>query len=233
MPSVKTLEQSVTYIERFIRNSPLTFKNSGELAFDSADWVKQFILSAPFAWRWNRGYVPTITCVAGHQDYQVNIPDFGWLERASLNFPVVVGQPGKSIELKNELVVASEQFSNEPTTITAQVDDDNGNITFRLFPPPDTEYTLSIIYQKAASNFTSLQQTWYPIPDYMSYIYHQGLKALAYEYIDDERFGFALQFFVQQLVAANNGLSETEKNIFLEQRMDTLREQRAVESGIR
>lgn len=233
MPSTKTLEQSVNYVQRFVRNSPLTFKGSGEPAFTSADWVKQFMLSAPFSWRWNRGYVEPITCTIGEQDYTVNVPDFGWLERASLNFPNVQGEAPQSIELENELVVASEQSSNEPTAITAQRDDDNGNITFRLFPPPDTDYILNIIYQKAATNFTSLQQTWYPIPDYMSYVYNQGMKALAYEYIDDNRYGFAVQLFMQQLVAANTGLSETEKNIFLEQRMDTLREQIAVQSGKR
>lgn len=195
--------------------------------------MRDFILSPPFAWRWNRAYAPIITCATGVADYSVNLPNFGWIEKAWLNVPVPQGTAPTSIELRNELVVGGDQFTNQPGTITAQLDDDNGNITFRLFPPPDTLYTLYIIYQKSASKFTSLNQLWTPLPDYMSYLYHQGLKALAYEYMDDQRFGFALQLFMQQLVSANTGLSETEKNIFLLQKMDTLREQIGVQSGKR
>lgn len=231
MPSTITLGQSVNYVQRFIRNSPLTFTNNGDPAFNSANWVINFMLSPPFAWRWNRGYVSPITCQKGQQDYQVNIPDFGYIEKATIAFPVTAGQPAKSLELPNDMVLGAETLENQPANITAQLDDDNGNITFRLLPPPDSGYTLNIIYQKAAPKFTSLQQTWSPIPDYMSHIYHQGFKAIAYEYMGDERFGFSIELFLQQLVAANTGLSETAKNIFLQQRMNTLREQQAVAAG--
>lgn len=233
MASTITLERSVNYIQRFIRNAPLTFTNNGDPAFSSADWVREFILSPPFAWRWNRGYVSPIKCALGVQDYQVNAPDFGWIEKANLTFPIVQGSPGHSIELSNELVVASETQTNQPAIISAQLDDDNGNITFRIFPAPDQLYTLYIIYQKASPKFSSLTQTWAPIPDYMSYLFHQGFKALAYEYMGDERFGFALQLFMQQLLSSNEGLSETEKNIFLQERMNTLREQVSVQAGKR
>lgn len=233
MASTITLERSVNYVQRFIRNAPLTFINNGDPAFSSADWVREFILSPPFAWRWNRGYVSPITVQLGVADYTTNVPDFGWIEKAYLTFPVIDGNPGRSIELSNELVLASEILTNQPSTISAQLDDDNGNITFRIFPPPDRAYTLYIIYQKAAAKFTSLSQTWAPLPDYTSYLFHQGFKALCYEYMGDERFGFALQLFMQQLVAANEGLSETEKNIFLQERMNTLREQVSVQSGKR
>lgn len=233
MASTITLGRSVTYVQRFIRNAPLTFTNNGEPAFSSADWVREFILAPPFAWRWNRAYVSPISCVLGVSDYQANVPDFGWIEKASLSFPVVQGSPPRSIELEVGMVFAGETFTNEPAKISAQLDDDNGNITFRIFPPPDQQYLLSIVYQKASPTFSSLLQSWAPIPDYMSYLYHQGLKAIAYEYMGDERFGFSIQLFLQQLVSASENLSETQKNIFLKDRMDTLREQISVQSGKR
>lgn len=233
MPSTIPLERTINYAQRFIRNSPLTFVNNGDPAFSSADWVRDTILAPPFAWRWNRGYVSPITCTVGIQDYTVNIPDFGWIEKANLNYPIQQGNPGQSLELAVKLVVAKDQFLNLPSTITAQMDDDNGNITFRIFPPPDQAYILYIVYQKSASNFTSLTQTWSPIPDYMSYLYNQGMKALAYEYAGDERFAFAFQLFMQQLATSNEGLSETEKNLFLDNKIDTLREQVGVQQGKR
>jgi hypothetical protein len=39
-----------------------------EPAFSIADWVRQFILAAPFAWRWNRSF-GAITTAPGVQDY--------------------------------------------------------------------------------------------------------------------------------------------------------------------
>jgi len=223
--STITLERTVKYVQRFIRNAPLTLVNDGDPAFLSADWVRQFILAPPFAWRWNRAYVSPVTCTIGVADYKVKLPDFGWIEKAWLNFPIVNGQPGQSIELEVEMVVAGDQLVNQPTRITANLDDDNGNITFRLFPAPDQAYILNIIYQKAAPKFDSLTETWYPLPDYMSYIYTQGMKALAYEYIDEEKYAFAFQMFLRQVTAANDGLTETEKNIFLSHQMITQAEQ--------
>jgi len=216
--STITLERTVIHVQRFIRNAPLTTINDGDPAFLSADWVRQFILAPPFAWRWNRAYVSPVTCAIGVSDYLVNLPDFGWLEKAWLNFPMVNNQPGHSVELKVELVVAGDNLNNQPTTITANLDDDNGNITFRLFPPPDTPYTLNIIYQKAAPKFSAMSQTWNPVPDYLSYLYTQGFKALAYEWFDDERYPFTMQQFLRQVVAANDGLTETEKSLFLAER---------------
>jgi hypothetical protein len=219
MPSTISLERTVNYAQRFVRNSPLTFVNEGDPAFLSADWVRQFILAPPFAWRWNRAYVSPITCAIGVPDYKVNLPDFGWIEKAWLNFPIIQGQQAESIELEVEMVVAGDQKVNQPTKITANLDDDNGNITFRMFPPPDTTYTLNIIYQKAAPKFGSLTDMWSPLPDFMSYIYTQGFLAKTYEYFDDAKFPIAMQTFFRQVVAANDGLTETEKNIFLSDRL--------------
>lgn len=233
MASTITLGRTVNYVQRYIRKAPLTFVNEGDPAFSNADWVKQFLLSPPFAWRWNRAYVSPINCTVGLQDYQANVPNFGWIEKATLIFPTQQNVPGQVIELEVGMVAASEAFANQPTHITAQLDDDNNNITFRLFPPPDQTYQLNIIYQQSAGQFSSLNQLWSPVPDYLSYLYNQGMKALAYEYAGDERFGYAMQLFLQQVIAANQGLSETERSLFLDHQLNNLREQEGVQSGKR
>lgn len=194
--------------------------------------MRQFILSPPFAWRWNRGTVtPLITCSPGKQDYLVGVPNFGWIERAVLSFPIINGQSGQSIELEVKMDVGFEATPNQPTQISAIMDDNNGNITFRLSPPPDQAYTINIIYQKSAPMFSSTQQNWSPIPDYLSYLYNLGMRAMAYEYLGDERFGFAYQMFLRQVLAANDGLTETQKNIFLEHSIITQMEQQSALGG--
>jgi len=218
MASTNTLERTIRLTQRFVRNAPLTFTNEGDPAFSGADWVRQFILSPPFAWRWNRGTIsPVITCAPGKQDYVVNIPNFGWIERAVLNLPNVVGQPVTgAVELEVKTDIGFETTPNQPTQISAVVDDNNGNITLRLSPPPDQAYTVNVLCQRSAPTFTSTQDTWAPIPDYLSYLYNLGMRAWAYEYLGDERFPFALQMFLRQVVAANDGMTETQKNLFLQ-----------------
>lgn len=225
MASTFTLERSVHLAERYVHLAPLTFINQGDPAFSGADSVRQFILSPPFGWRWNRGFIPPITCAPGKQDYQVAVPNFGWIERAVLNFPVTDDGLGESVELEVKMDLGFEATPNQPTQISAIADDNNGNITFRLSPPPDKLYTIRIVYQFAAPSFGAMTDTWAPIPDYLNYLYNQGMRAMAYEYTGDERFPFAYQMFLRQVVAANDSLTDTQKNIFLEHQIITQTEQ--------
>ncbi len=104
MPSTIPLSKTVEYSTRFLYNSPLFFTDDGTLAFTIADDVRQFILSPPFSWRWNRGTVPPITCQPGQTDYLVNIPDFGWIEKAWILFP---SAPGNPVQIFNSLNIIS------------------------------------------------------------------------------------------------------------------------------
>jgi hypothetical protein len=328
MASTIPLSKTVDYTKRFIYNAPLFFLNSGTLAFSIADDVRQFILSPPFSWRWNRGVVSPITCQPGQTDYQVNLPDFGWIEKAWILFPsapgnpvqiynslniisisasagkvtaIVAGNPlnfgfslGQTISVQNvtdstfngfqNLVVsglgpnsityskagtgssstgglifnlspqsmptitqngqplptkelevkeslAQESVLGQPAFITAITDDNNGNITFRLQGAPDQAYTLNIIYQKTPGAFSAASDTWAPIPDYLSYLYNEGFLAKALEYKGDERFGYAHQQFLKQVVAANDGLTEEQKSIFLGDRLNVSRESGSLQSS--
>ena len=308
MASTNTLKTTIDITSRYIYNSPLLYTNSGSLAYSIGDEVRQFILSPPFVWRWNRAEATPITCTIGTTDYTLNIPDFGFMERAWIAFPVagsnslniisatrssnivtltLGGNPaeygfwgGQTItvgnvtdtsydgymafqitsitsntivynqvgtnsttvggiainyantstnpQLTKELTIneslAQETVLGQPAFISVINDDNNGNITFRLMMPPDQQYILYVIYQKCSLSFGSTTDTWAPIPDYLSYLYNKGFLAKAYEYKGDERFAFARQEFYKMVLSAADGMTDTQRNIFLEPKIITQRE---------
>lgn len=226
MASTVTLQRTNNYASAFVRFAPLNLLTLDPAGL-SGDWVRQFFLSPPFAWRWNRDKV-TFSTTQGTADYPQTVASFGWIEKAVIFFPEN-GNESHELEVENNLAV--ETNPNQPTKISAQVDDDSGNITFRLVPTPDQTYNVEVIFQKSAPTFANITDTWAPVPDYFSYIYTQGYLAKTYEYINDPRFVSAMQLFTQQLVAANNGLSDAQKNIFLTDRMDTQRQSQNVQQG--
>ncbi len=213
--------------QNFLKNAPLSGigGNPLEPAASIGDYTRQFILSAPFAWRWNRAKT-TFNTVAGTQDYSKALADFGWLELAVVNDNL--GSTNSIAGLQNRMAESEDGSQSQPSYITAQVDDDAGNITFRLNPVPDKIYTVTVTYQKAAPTFVNLTDTWSPLPDFISNIYNYGFRAFAYEYFDDPRFGFTFQMFLKQLVANSEGLTDTQKNIYLQDFLSNAREQSGV-----
>lgn len=231
------LQRTINYAQQFLRLSPLTFtlNTANDPAFSNADWVKQFILSPPFAWRWNRAgssdyTTPTFTTQAGKTDYTVSLPTFGWLEKAT---SYEIDNAYFPHELQVGLNLASDNTTNQPARISTQYDDGQGNQAFRIFPAPEKPYAVCLEYQNAATLFTLLTQTWAPIPDYLSYLFNTGFQAKGYEYTNDPRFISTMQLFMQQLAAASEGLSESQKNLWLTDRLNSMRETSAVQQGKR
>jgi hypothetical protein len=225
-------------------NSPTTSSGAGvgltvtttttnnDPAFSNADWVKQTILAPPFAWRWNRTtaspQVPTFSTQIGVTDYKVPLANFGWIEKATCYDP---DNGYSATELQVGLVIAGETLPNQPTRIAAVLDDASGNITFRLFPAPDKVYAVVVESQNAAQLFTSAAQTWTPIPDYLSYLFNQGFLGKGYEYMSDPRFGPAIQLFYTQLADVAEGLTESQKNLWLGDKLASMRQTMAVQQG--
>lgn len=226
MASTIQLQRSVTLASAFVRYAPLNL-SSNDPALSNADWVRQFMLSPPFAWRWNRG-VTTFTTALGITDYSVAVSNLGWIEKAVFYDPENGNQ---TFELGIENNLSVETNENQPTKISAQMDDGAGNITFRIVPAPDKVYNVEVIFQKSAPLFTGLSDTWAPLPDYMSYIYNEGFLAKTLEYINDPRFTGSMQLFLQQLVSANNGLSDAQRNIFMSDQMNTQRQAQNLQAG--
>jgi hypothetical protein len=286
-----TLQRTIDFCRTFTQVRPYTgignfAADPLEPALSIGDWVLQFMLSPPFAWRWNRNKTlfviePTImttkvtsvgtatitlvsgpyfitgvgwndqTCyinglpyiidhvvspvslvlttpvtagvgvsfVCGGQDYILALSDFGWPEKASIT---------DGVTFSEELVIlpdlALDIQSGKPHCISPVNDDGEGNITFRFMPAPSATLTVHLDYQKSAPPFTAMDDTWEPVPDYLSYLYNQGCLYKCFEMAVDERMTEAFQIFMRNLIAANNGLTDSQVNLFMADRIATQRE---------
>jgi len=155
---------------------------------------------------------PVLTA-ATTQDYTVSIPNFSHIEHASVLD--VTKTPSKWIELKVQNELALDSIQARPTYIGPHVEDGNGNVSFRVMPAPSAAYPVAIHCQLAPPRVTSINQTWAPIPDFMQYVYSWGFLALIWMFADDNRFQIANQKFTAGLLARAEGLTEEERNIFL------------------
>ena len=141
--------------------------------------------------------------------------NFGWMETVSVG--TTYQNTGAYVwkEIETSLCLGVDSQRSRPHHIAAQLDDGQGNITFRLMPSPDAAYPVSISIQQKPTLITSLNSTWAPIPDEYGHIYNWGMLALLYMYADDPRFQIANQKFIGNLLSAVQGLSQTQINIWL------------------
>lgn len=138
---------------------------------------------------------------------------FGWIENATVKD--TAQNPAKWNQISPKIDLSLDSSSSRPGNISAELDDGSGNITFRLMPVPDRAYPIAITIQQKPTLFSSLNAMWNPIPDEYSYIYQTGLLALMFLFADDPRFATMNQKFVAHLLGAAQGISDTERNIFL------------------
>ncbi len=102
-----------------------------------------------------------------------------------------------------------------PSNIAPQIDDNAGNITYRLLPLPDQIYQITIIFQKRIpALITSLSNNWAPIPDHYSFLYQWGFTAMMLAYSGNPMWQQFNSKFVAALLGIAEGLSEDQKNIF-------------------
>lgn len=137
----------------------------------------------------------------------------GWIETVSV-YDLGLSTPAWK-EIETKLCLALDSNQNRPRYISAQTDDGNGNVTFRLMTTPDQAYPIAITLQQKPTVFTGVNQSWAPIPDDYSRLYNWGFLSLMWLFADDPRFAIANQKFVAQLLSTSEGLTETERNIFL------------------
>lgn len=214
MASNFNLQDTVNWCEPFMSGKPLFLGAINQPALTSANIVLQTILSPPFTWRWNRAEAAPFNTVVGNTDNAAALADFGFIERAFLK---LAQQPTYEIpNIKDSLGPASASEEDRPHTIAAQLDDNAGNITFRVNPAYDQIYSAVVMYQKKAPIMLSLASTWSPMPDEMSFIYNHGFLAMCLLFDDDARFQIINSKFVAALLSSSQGLSEMQRNIFAE-----------------
>lgn len=149
------------------------------------------------------------------QDYTLAVPNFSHIEHASVMDINATGAPLKWWELTVKNNLSLESSKNRPEFIGPHVEDASGNVTFRLTSAPDKAYPVSLHVQLTAPPITSINQTWAPLPDFMEYIYEWGFMALMWQFADDPRATDANNKFKAGILARAEGLTEEERNIFL------------------
>jgi hypothetical protein len=186
---------------------------NSEPALSAANMTQQIMTSPPFRFPWNRNSL-TFSTVAGTQDYTASVTDFGWMETATLQAP----SSGKILTLGilNNTPLGESIDQQQPATIGVQLNTVGTSVKFRFLGVPDKIYTIVVWYQKFVALGATLSQAWTP-PDYMSYIYNRGFLAFLYEARGDMRAQQEKIAFAASLLATAEGLTESEKNIFLAQ----------------
>jgi hypothetical protein len=216
MSVTRNIQSSILFALPFIGYQPANISN-GEPALTAANLVKQTILGAPFKWPWNRVNfeitIPTTDAfgdVDVVQDYAVAATRFAFLEKAWLTDTIT----GEVKELPIVSSLAAESAVMRPQSIAVQAQDDDG-VTLRINSLPDRAYLLNGFYQQIPLLVTSMASSWGPIPDHLGYIYDWGFLAMLSMITKDVRQAVFQQKFVSHLLGAQDGLTATQRNIFI------------------
>lgn len=144
--------------------------------------------------------------------------NFGFIEGCAVQDQTVNvnGNGPQWKEISPEIWLSETSELALPRFISAQGDDGSGNISFRLNPVPDTAYPVRITIQQKAPVIDATSDTWTPIPDDYSRLYEWGFLALMLLFAGDQPgFQLANQMFIGNVLGVQQGLDETQRNIFL------------------
>ena len=138
----------------------------------------------------------------------------------------VAGKASQITNVVNLLGAEQGTAGGTPNSISPQVDDNAGNITFRILPVPDGVYQVTVVFQKKIPALISAtSSTWAPVPDQYAYIYEWGYLALLAAYSQDPRWTSFNQKFVTAILGACEGLDEEERNVFQTAWLNSITEQ--------
>jgi hypothetical protein len=232
MSTTRNIAASALFSMPFIGYQPVNISNN-EPAVSAANITKQTMLGPPFKWPWNRGtfhYDLSPTATSWGQDYLILLSDFHFIEKLWLTDPT-----GKVTEITVVQTLASEAVEKRPSSAAMNEIDTDGNVTLRLNTLPDVAYGIDGSYQRAPVLMSSLANTWSPIPDHLSYIYDWGFLGFVSLLTKDARAPIFLGKFASHLLGAQDGLTATQRNIFLGNFLELLgqqgREQMTVQQG--
>lgn len=234
MSATRNLMASSLFAMPFLGYQPVNVSN-GEPALTASNLTKQTILGAPFRWPWNRGSfhveLDANESDGWGQDFLFQLPDFGFVEKVWLTDP-----NGKVTEITNIVsALAAEGIVKRPSSAAMNWQDDDGNVILRLNTVPDMPYLIDGFYQRAPVLMSSMANSWSPIPDHLSYIYDWGFLGFTSLLTKDARAPIFLGKFTSHLLGAQDGLTATQRNIFLGNWLEVMgqqgREQLGVQQG--
>jgi hypothetical protein len=209
-----TITNSINFSQPYVGYSPLTAGVSNEPAITTANMIINTIFSPPNVWSFNRNENSSTSTVAGTQDYAINISDLNFIERVSLT-----DTNGKIHEVPtvyNHSALSVQATQGRPLSVSVRTNNLAGTNAIRFSLVPDAVYVINITYQKLPVAVTTLSGTWSGIPDSYSDIYNNLYLAEAFaQTLDDVN---AQKYRVRgmaALVAKVEGLTETQKNLYM------------------
>ena len=119
------------------------------------------------------------------------------------------------VELTTKNNLSLDSATGRSTFISPESEDTNGNVTFRVMPSPDEAYPISLHVMLTPPQITSVNQTWAPLPDYLQNVYSPGFLGWMLAFNDDPRAPMYNSQFKAALLARQDGLTQEERDIFL------------------
>lgn len=229
MPIQLSVQSALTYVQTMMDNQRLNVNNM-DPGMTMANTVLGTMLGPPFVWRQNRSSVSFEVFTTGGTDYTVSIPNLGFIEKQWME-----DSDGKILDLKGATALSKVSYERQPTELSPQYDDNQGNITFRLNSVPDANYTAFLDFQQAAKLLQAPSDTFAPLSDYFGYLFNKGMLSEGALLVNDSRFSIWRGEWIAQLLATQDGLDAQAKDMFYNQFMNTtrtvMRSQGAVQSA--
>ena len=127
----------------------------------------------------------------------------------------VSGTTPRWVELTTKNNLSLDSVTGRSTFISPESEDTKGNVTFRVMPSPDEAYPISLHVMLTPPQITSVNQTWAPLPDYLQNVYSLGFLGWMLAFNDDPRAPMYNSQFKAALLARQDGLTQEERDIFL------------------
>jgi hypothetical protein len=217
----RTIQDTIYACQPYIEYYPLSSGSGYEPAISIANAIQAMVTEPPFTWGWNREEDSSLSTVAGTQDYTGTITDFGFLEKITLVDPTGVPFDVSDIYNNAALGVGDTSVARRarPNSACVLYLTYGTSLRLRFLAVPDKVYAATLTYQKLVAPMTTLTGatgTW-TIPDQYLDIYNTLFLGEAFAVADDARSQIYRQRGVTALLGKSEGLTETQKNLFLEQ----------------
>jgi hypothetical protein len=213
----RTVQQSVNLALSYIDGSPLTAWTGNEPATSIANYIQYLVGNAPFTWGWNRNENSATSTIAGTQDYVLSLTDFSFLEKVTLTDSSGSAQDVANVYNTSALglgnLVSSAKW-NRPDSVSVKAVNYGTSVTLRFQAVPDQVYTITVTYQKLFTPLTAAS-SW-GIPDQYMDIYNSLFVGECMAVVDDARSQLYRQRGIMALLSKSEGLTEMQKNDFME-----------------
>jgi hypothetical protein len=147
------LISTINWASPYIQYSPLSAGTNFEPAASIASMIQNSLMNSPMTWSWNRFEDSSQKTVVGQQDYVFPLTNFGFLEKASLT-----DSQGKIWEIKdiyNTEALSKSAVQQRPSAISVLIYTPGTQTIMRFLGVPDQVYTINLVYQGLAVQFSS------------------------------------------------------------------------------